>query len=163
QTCPVCGQIAPPSSQFAGSQEWAADGAISEEAQEPTFPHDRIVATTQIARRIPLIKLSNPPPSPIQATPPQPPHPAAADIPRMSTTTLSGSNLRAVYDKRYAGDYRESLSGYEYSRFRALGHFIPHVVKASKARRVLDYGCGSGLHIPLWESVFPSAELHFAD
>src|SRR6185295_201550 len=47
QTCPVCGQIAPPSSQFAGSQEWAADGAISEEAQEPTFPHDRIVATTQ--------------------------------------------------------------------------------------------------------------------
>jgi len=81
----------------------------------------------------------------------------------MSTTTLSGSNLRAVYDKRYAGDYRESLSGYEYARFRALGHFIPHVVKASKARRVLDYGCGSGLHIPLWESVFPSAELHFAD
>jgi SAM-dependent methyltransferase len=83
----------------------------------------------------------------------------------MSSPSVSATlgDLRAIYDKRYAGDYRESLTGYEYARFRALRHFIPHVAKASNARRVLDYGCGSGLHIPLWESVFPEAELHFAD
>jgi SAM-dependent methyltransferase len=27
----------------------------------------------------------------------------------------------------------------------------------------LDYGSGSGLHVPLWEEVFPVAELSFAD
>lgn len=73
------------------------------------------------------------------------------------------SDQQALYDKRYAGDYRSALLGYEVARFRALDHFLPGVARASGARRVLDYGCGSGLHVPLWHERFPGAELWFAD
>lgn len=73
------------------------------------------------------------------------------------------SDQRALYDRRYAGDYRSALSGYEVARFRALDHFLPAVARAGGARRVLDYGCGSGLHVPLWRERFPGAELWFAD
>jgi SAM-dependent methyltransferase len=91
------------------------------------------------------------------------------------TTSTSGSGsgsgsgsqteaaARALYDARYAGSYRAKLSGYEVARFSALGHFIPRVAKASSARTVLDYGSGSGLHVPLWEEVFPGAAFSFAD
>lgn len=74
---------------------------------------------------------------------------------------------REVYDQRYAGDYRSTLSGYEVARFAALRHFIPAVARprtaSSTSPSILDYGCGSGLHIPLWEELFPSASFSFAD
>lgn len=72
--------------------------------------------------------------------------------------------LADVYDHRYRDDdYRVRLSGYEVARADALGHFIRHVAKVHHARRVLDYGSGSGLYVPLWEQSFPEAELSFAD
>lgn len=72
-------------------------------------------------------------------------------------------SISSVYDKRYRGDYREHVSGYEIARWEALDHFISRVVKLNKAEKVLDYGAGSGLHVDLWENVFPEAELHFSD
>jgi len=88
-----------------------------------------------------------------------PPDPAAPTQPRSD---------REIYDRRYAGDYRSTLSGYEVARFEALRHFIPRVAlrprdAAPASARVLDYGCGSGLHIPLWEELFPAARFAFAD
>ena len=73
------------------------------------------------------------------------------------------TDQQAIYDQRYAGDYRSTLAGYEVARVRALDHFRPGVARATTAARVLDYGCGSGLHVPLWQERFPGAELWFAD
>ncbi len=69
----------------------------------------------------------------------------------------------SVYDARYAQGYREELSGYEIARWEALGHFITRTLQLGQAPQVLDYGAGSGLHVGLWERVFPAAELHFCD
>lgn len=68
-----------------------------------------------------------------------------------------------VYNRRYTGDYRQHLSGYEIARWKALEHFIVKVLKLGGASTVLDYGAGRGLHVPLWERVFPKAELSFCD
>lgn len=73
------------------------------------------------------------------------------------------SDLKRYYDKRYQGTYRDAAVGFEVARWKALGHLIRNILKATGARRVLDYGSGSGLHVPLWKSVFPSARLHFCD
>lgn len=74
---------------------------------------------------------------------------------------------REVYDQRYAGDYRSTLSGYEVARFTALRHFIHNIAKPrtdeTTSLSILDYGCGSGLHIPLWEELFHAATFFFAD
>lgn len=72
-------------------------------------------------------------------------------------------SISSVYDQHYSGDYREHLSGYEIARWEALDHFINYVLKLGSAKKVLDYGAGSGLHVDLWEKVFPEAELHFCD
>jgi ubiquinone/menaquinone biosynthesis C-methylase UbiE len=69
----------------------------------------------------------------------------------------------SVYDQRYAGDYREHLSGYEIARWKAVRHFVTHVVKPGEPGKVLDYGAGTGLHVGLWEILFPEAELWFCD
>lgn len=87
---------------------------------------------------------------------------AAPPAPAPTPTAAARSN-KDVYDRRYRGDYRQALSGYEVARFDALRRFIPRVARASHARDVIDYGCGSGLHVPLWEKVFPGATLSFAD
>ncbi|HYZ93373.1 MAG TPA: class I SAM-dependent methyltransferase [Actinomycetota bacterium] len=71
--------------------------------------------------------------------------------------------MSSIYDERYAGNYRESLNAQELARWGALEHFITRVAKIGSARRVLDYGAGIGLHVDLWEEVFPGAELHFTD
>jgi len=68
-----------------------------------------------------------------------------------------------IYDERYRGAYREHLCGYEIARWEALEHFIMRVLPISDARMVLDYGAGSGLHVGLWEKVFPESMLHFCD
>lgn len=69
----------------------------------------------------------------------------------------------AVYDDRYREGYRTRRSGYEIARASALEHFIGHVARVNQARRVLDYGAGSGLHVDLWEKIFSGAQLHFTD
>ena len=71
--------------------------------------------------------------------------------------------ISSIYDQRYSGNYRQHLSGYEISRWKALDHFITHVLKIGSSKKVLDYGAGSGLHVNLWEKVFSEAELHFSD
>ncbi len=71
--------------------------------------------------------------------------------------------LKDVYDQRYAGDYRHELSGHEVARWEALEHFATDVLALNGARRVLDYGAGVGLHVGLWDKIFPSAELSFCD
>lgn len=77
---------------------------------------------------------------------------------------MTGNEKNAdFYDARYARGYRKKLVGYERARCAALEHFITAVVRFKDGKRVLDYGCGSGLHIHLWKTVFPGAELHCAD
>ncbi|GIK40758.1 MAG: hypothetical protein BroJett011_45910 [Chloroflexota bacterium] len=71
--------------------------------------------------------------------------------------------LQELYNQRYTGDYREYLGGYEIARWAALAHFIPHIVAINTAKTVLDYGAGNGLHVALWERLFPEASLHFCD
>ena len=61
----------------------------------------------------------------------------------------------AVYDERYRGDYRQQLAGFEIARYNALRHFVRRVLRLGPAGRVLDYGAGSGLHVDLWEELFP--------
>lgn len=73
---------------------------------------------------------------------------------------MSTSN---IYDKRYSGDYREHLSGFEIARWKALEHFVNSILKPLGVKKVLDYGAGSGLHVGLWEKLFPEAELYFSD
>ena len=72
-------------------------------------------------------------------------------------------SLAEVYDRRYSGNYRQDLSGYEVARWKAVEHFVTRVTNLSGAKRVMDYGAGSGLHVDLWERIFPDAELHFCD
>jgi SAM-dependent methyltransferase len=72
-------------------------------------------------------------------------------------------SLSSIYDKRYAVGYRGELSGYEVARWAALQHFISKVVKPAQVNTVLDYGAGSGLHVGLWEKLFPAARLSFCD
>ena len=73
------------------------------------------------------------------------------------------SELKSFYDKQFEGEYREKVAGYEVARWFALAHFIPNVAGIGNARKVLDYGAGSGLYVELWQKVFPDAELHFCD
>lgn len=69
-----------------------------------------------------------------------------------------------IYDSRYLEEgYRSILSGYEFARWKALEHFISKVLTLTDIRKVLDYGCGNGLYVKLWEKIFPRVELSFAD
>jgi SAM-dependent methyltransferase len=70
---------------------------------------------------------------------------------------------QTLYDERYAsGTYREEVTGFEVARWHALAHVVRTMVPVG-AKQVLDYGSGSGLHVPLWEAAFPGARLFFAD
>ena len=73
------------------------------------------------------------------------------------------TDLKAYYDARYDGSYRDVVTGFEVARWRALAHVLLHAVPASDVREILDYGCGSGLHLPLWADVFPQARISCAD
>lgn len=74
------------------------------------------------------------------------------------------SDLTEHYDARYrTGRYRDGLSCYEAARVTALRHFIPRVAGLRDPARVLDYGVGNGLHVPLWRELFPLSELHGCD
>lgn len=71
--------------------------------------------------------------------------------------------IKALYNKRYLKGYREALSGYEFARWQSLDHFISKVLKTDNVKKVLDYGSGNGLHVDLWQNVFPLADLYFCD
>lgn len=71
--------------------------------------------------------------------------------------------LKEIYNQRFLRGYRQELSGYELARWSALSHFLVKVAPLTDVKRVLDFGCGNGLHVPLWESLFPNAELYFCD
>ncbi len=69
-----------------------------------------------------------------------------------------------LYDQKYSDGYRDRLTGYEIARWKALEHFVEsRIAERTGLRRILDYGAGSGLHVRLWERLFPGAELHFCD
>jgi 2-polyprenyl-3-methyl-5-hydroxy-6-metoxy-1,4-benzoquinol methylase len=72
-------------------------------------------------------------------------------------------NLSSIYDQRYTDGYRENLSGYEIARWKALESLIAQTLHLQDVKKVLDYGAGSGLHVGLWERLFPKAELNFCD
>lgn len=69
----------------------------------------------------------------------------------------------AFYDGLYAKGYRQKSGAVDMARMEALRHFIVSVVRPRSAERVLDYGCGSGINLPLWKDVFPHAEIHSCD
>ena len=73
------------------------------------------------------------------------------------------TSQKETYDLRYSSDYREHLSGFEVARWDALAHFIPNVAGLKQADKLLDYGSGSGLYVPLWKKLFPETELHCCD
>jgi len=77
-----------------------------------------------------------------------------------SDADLTESNL---YNNKYAAGYRSELSGYEIARMEAINHFLEKVVLVENPNRVLDYGAGRGLHVPLWKNTFPAAELFLCD
>ncbi|HKQ59639.1 MAG TPA: class I SAM-dependent methyltransferase [Candidatus Polarisedimenticolaceae bacterium] len=72
------------------------------------------------------------------------------------------STPKAIYDERYRAGYRKDLGGYERARWKALEHFV-RSRRLTGVQTVLDYGSGSGLHLELWERLFPRASLHFTD
>lgn len=68
------------------------------------------------------------------------------------------------YDNRYATeDYRTKLSSYEVARVDALSLLVKNTLRLQNPENVLDYGSGNGLHVDLWEKLFPNSKLHFAD
>ncbi len=81
----------------------------------------------------------------------------------MNEELYNTKELKDVYNKRYLNNYREGLSGYEFARWNALDHFIRKIQKLNNIKKVLDYGSGSGLHVNLWKTVFPLADLYFCD
>ena len=68
-----------------------------------------------------------------------------------------------LYDTRYREGYRNQLAGYEFARWEAIAHFVSNVIKLTNVSRMLDYGCGNGLHVNLWQQLFPHAALFFSD
>jgi len=69
----------------------------------------------------------------------------------------------ALYDDLYRHGYRSRLASYEIARWEALEHYLTRVLKLSDVQSVLDYGGGSGAFIPLWQALFPRADLFFCD
>jgi len=84
--------------------------------------------------------------------------PEHADLPMESLMSVS-----TVYDQLYTSGYRSQLSGCEIARWEALEHYVTNVLRFSTTGKFLDYGAGSGLHVDLWERIFPGAELYFCD
>lgn len=69
-----------------------------------------------------------------------------------------------LYNQRYLDGYRNTLSGYEIARWKALDHFIPGMLsKNNNVSKLLDYGAGSGLFIPLWKKLFAHTEIFATD
>ncbi len=77
---------------------------------------------------------------------------------------VSESNIVNVYDERYLHGYRDDLSGYETARCAAIKDLIIHILEINSTNlKILDYGCGSGAHVKLWERAFNEPDLYFCD
>jgi len=76
----------------------------------------------------------------------------------------SEADIAKKYDERYKQGYREILSGYELSRCAAIKDLLVNIIGIEdKGLKILDYGCGSGAHVKLWENVFNQPILFFSD
>lgn len=73
------------------------------------------------------------------------------------------ARLKELYDNYYSNDYRDELIAYEFARYLAVDHYIHNILKLRNVNKLLDYGCGSGLHVPLWKKLFPNSNLYFCD
>ena len=67
------------------------------------------------------------------------------------------------YEEYHEKNHRSNLSGFELARWNALSHFIPKHVPNEKKLNILDYGAGTGLHLGLWERIFPNSEIFLTD
>lgn len=72
------------------------------------------------------------------------------------------SNFHNYYNQRYCQGYRKSLSGYEYARYCALSDVISKL-RLSDDIKILDYGAGNGLFIPLFKDKFPNSTIYCCD
>ncbi|MBF0446103.1 MAG: class I SAM-dependent methyltransferase [Magnetococcales bacterium] len=68
-----------------------------------------------------------------------------------------------LYDDLYRGGYRSTMSGIELARAKGIDHFAKHVMQSGPVKMMLDYGSGAGMHIPIWQSLFPQSQFFFAD
>lgn len=76
----------------------------------------------------------------------------------------SESKMANIYNERYLRGYRDDLSGYEIARCAAIKDLIIHILEIDSTNlKILDYGCGSGAHVKLWEKVFNEPDLYFCD
>jgi len=75
----------------------------------------------------------------------------------------SKPDFSARYDDLYRHGYRSRLESYEIARWEALEHYLTYVLNLSNVQSVLDYGSGSGAFVPLWQALFPRADLCFCD
>jgi 2-polyprenyl-3-methyl-5-hydroxy-6-metoxy-1,4-benzoquinol methylase len=68
-----------------------------------------------------------------------------------------------LYDDLYRDGYRSTMSGIELARAKGIDHFASNIMESSPIKMMLDYGAGAGLHIPIWQSLFPDSQFFFAD
>ncbi|MBF0195694.1 MAG: class I SAM-dependent methyltransferase [Magnetococcales bacterium] len=68
-----------------------------------------------------------------------------------------------LYDDLYRDGYRSTMSGIELARAKGIDHFANHIMQPGPVKMMLDYGAGAGLHMPIWQSLFPDSQLYFAD
>ena len=78
-------------------------------------------------------------------------------------TAPRADDQRALYDTLYREGYRKGLGPLDVARLAALRHFIRHVVRPRSGARVLDYGCGPGINMTLWNDIFADVELYSCD
>lgn len=78
---------------------------------------------------------------------------------------LKRTDIQVEYDTRYQEGYRSKLEGYEVARKKALTHFFTKGIgkKAPNQGKILDYGAGNGLFYPLWQQLFPHADIYCCD
>lgn len=67
------------------------------------------------------------------------------------------------YEEYHLSNLRSNLNGFEIARWSALTHFVNHYLSDKIPNTILDYGAGTGLHIDLWEKLFPTSNLYLCD
>lgn len=74
------------------------------------------------------------------------------------------SIISNLYDTKYLNSYRNKLESYELARYEALKDVVSRLIEDKKKfTKILDYGCGNGLFVPLLKESFPYAEHYFSD
>jgi SAM-dependent methyltransferase len=74
------------------------------------------------------------------------------------------SQFNENYDERYRAGYMSDFSDLaEADRMASLRKSVKRWLNGPGIRRVLDYGCGQGRFFPIWQELFPNAELYGAE